>query len=343
MTTPAPSRLHYIDFMKGLCILFIVIHHTDHGLFDLIGENTNATLQSFRIPMYYFISGIFFKAYEGFSDFVRRKVNTMIIPLVFFFMLTILLIALVNLMPFLHDIFHPITLHLIVKCPERVNLPLWFLVSLFEVNIIYYPLQQFLKRERWLAVVVILLSVGGYLLAINHLFLPCWLDTALLGLPYFVMGSMIHHLGQLKPHRLDRYGWIVLLVVLACIYPFAQAIDIRARVLPNYFYLYFVPALSILALLWACKPLQYVPVICYFGRYSLVVLGTHFPLIRLVANILYRIDHHAGLTGHCETLAVVLIIELALIWLLTRYLPHFTAQKPLFEKGWRPVWHNFCQ
>lgn len=340
MTTPAPPRLHYIDFMKGLCILFIVINHADQRIFGLLGEHTNYVLESFRIPMYYFISGVFFKTYDGFGDFVRRKVNNILVPLLFFYLLSCLIICFSQWFAPLQRTFgsfewsmfiDPLTQRL-----WRANVPLWFLLSLLEVNIICYLLHQHVSNLwlRWF--IVIPLSLFGYYLSANHFNAYFLFDTALLGIPYFMLGSQVKRLGGLEPSRHDRWGWVALLLVLAAIYPFAQEINFWRQVMPNYLYLYAVPTMSILALTWCCKRLRYVPVICYIGRYSLVVLCTHMPIMFLVERCVHHFSiNPTSVATSMVTVAVIVLVELPLIWLATRYLPHFTAQKPLFEKGWQ--------
>jgi len=79
----ATKRIAYVDFMKCLCIMLIVMYHIDHDFFDCLAPNLNNALQAFRLPMYYFISGLFFKRYAGFADFTRRKVNNILVPFVF--------------------------------------------------------------------------------------------------------------------------------------------------------------------------------------------------------------------------------------------------------------------
>lgn len=63
--------------------MLIVMYHIDHEFFNRLAPNMNNALQAFRLPMYYFISGIFFKLYQGFLDFTRRKVNNILVPFVF--------------------------------------------------------------------------------------------------------------------------------------------------------------------------------------------------------------------------------------------------------------------
>lgn len=346
MPTTSKPRIHYIDFMKGLCILFIVISHTDDTLFALAGKNLNFTLESFRIPMYYFISGIFFKLYDGFGDFTRRKVNNIIVPMVFFFLASVLFRWLGQYLPPAQHYYGDFKWSMLWQpLSERqwdCNVPLWFLLSLFEVNIIYYLLQKLLPNHWWVALVALVMAAGGYACAMNHIGLPLLLDTALVGLPYFILGSSTKRLGGLAERNFDRWGWVALLVVLLVLYPFAQDINILQQRLPAYLYLYLIPPIAILALFWACKPLPYIPVINYIGRYSIVVLCTHYPLIRplhrMVKTMLLKQGIHDEALTSVLMLVLLLVIELLFIWSLTRLLPWFTAQKPLFGQRWRPAW-----
>ena len=43
---------------------------------------------TFRMPLYYFLSGLFFKPYNGFFNFAIRKANKLLIPFFFFYFCT---------------------------------------------------------------------------------------------------------------------------------------------------------------------------------------------------------------------------------------------------------------
>lgn len=353
---PAPlakkERIPYIDFMKGLCIIFIVTNHINGNFLPL---DLNRSLMSFRIPMYYFLSGLFFKLYDGFGDFTRKKVNNIVLPLLFFYFLAVAEAFFIKVWPLQLDTpirFDASRVLDIFTDPRThgagnwyFNAVLWFLMSLFWVNIIYYVLQKYLKRW-WLVAVVFALSLVGYYLGVHKKPLLYMLDTALVALPYFMLGNMVKQHGLMQRNKsIDRWGALVLLVVGVGVYLWAhyvqQSIDLLQQMLPYYWWLYLIPFASILSLFWACKNLPWIPVICYIGRYSLVVLGTHFLILRPMAFAilygwykvmpfpLYRIQLW------WLTLIGVLLVELVVIWVFIRLFPHFTAQKEFFKEGWR--------
>lgn len=128
--------------MKGMCILLIVGQHISP---ESIYGDCNHMLMSFRIPLYYFLSGLFFKTYDGFSDFLRRKVNNILVPFAFFYLMACGLAIVCS------DVLHLDRLGLIGDTWEwkylldpfylndyHYSVALWFLLSLFWVNILYY-------------------------------------------------------------------------------------------------------------------------------------------------------------------------------------------------------------
>ena len=325
------KRIVYIDFMKGVCILLVVVFHLDN---DAYGVHTNEMLQSFRIPMYFFLSGLFFKTYDGFVDFTRRKLNNIIIPLVFFMLLS-LCYAFVK--EFYKSGYSFLQAFSLIPNPIEYNVPLWFLVVLFEVNIIYYLLQKILPR---IAVIVaaILLSAVGYYFATNGHFFFLYLDIAFVAMPFFILGSESRKLGLLEkgPHILVRLAMVV--VVVAVLYFFAQTINLYGRTYPSYLRLYVLPCMSILTLMFVCQYIKRpVPVISHCGRYSIVILGTHALLAGHVYTFCTSLLPSLSGTAWMNLimLIIVIAIEYPIIYLFRKYVPRLTAQEPFFYENWK--------
>ena len=333
-------RIAYIDFMKCLCIMLIVMYHIDHGFFNYLAPHLNDALQAFRLPMYYFISGIFFKLYDGYADFTRRKVNNILVPFVFFvafaFVVRLLehgLRLIVGADPLdvqLTQLVEPFYLR---YWPNTT--PLWFLLSLFWVNVIFYAMQRWIKPLWGLLLSTALISVVGYELGVHGVQLPLMFDTSLVALPYFVLGWGVKRLGGLEPSKWDRWGWIALLLVAMPIYWLSDFMNLHFQVLPAYWKLYVLPFVAILALFWACKSLTHIPVMCHYGRYSLIILGTHPLILQPIRFLLLRQGMESGVTLTLVVFVLTMLIEWPLIWLLKTYAPRFTAQEAFFKPGWK--------
>ena len=191
---------------------------------------------------------------------------------------------------------------------------------------------------------MVAIAAVGYILGVNKIKLPYMLDTSLVALPFFMLGSLVKQHGYLKANKHDKWGFAVLAAVGVCVYLWAhyvqQSIDLFQQMLPDWWWLYLVPFCSILALFWASKNLPRLPVICYIGRYSIIVLGTHYFLLRPIGFVLlygwYRVMPEGMPLYKIEwwwlTLIVVLVVELGVIWVMISVFPHLTAQKELIRK-----------
>ena len=322
--------------MKGFCILLIVAFHIDNDIFPL---RINLMLQSFRIPMYYFLSGMFFKQYDGFVDFVRRKTNNIVVPYVFFMLLTCVVHCVMWYAcgaswmgewewssfadPFLRRYYH-------------YNTPLWFLISLFEVNVLYYVLLQICpKRTGRYALIMLLAFVAWYFRKFPVFNNPLFLDTALMALPYFVLGSEVKSAGFIaKNAKYDKWGLVVIVPLLVLLYFVSSKINLLIQSEPKFYRLYVVPFVAILGLFWFSKNMPKLPIITFIGRYSIVVLGTHILMIKFMARLAELISATAfnGVAvNNWLVYAMVVGGELALIPIMIRVFPKFLAQEELIK------------
>ena len=72
------QRIEYIDIAKGICIILVVYAHIDTTILDY---KIGIFFDSFRMPLYFFLSGLFFKQYSGIFEFTIKKINNLIVPL----------------------------------------------------------------------------------------------------------------------------------------------------------------------------------------------------------------------------------------------------------------------
>ena len=73
------KRIDFVDLAKGICILLVVLYHINLPIPFM--EMTSC----FRMPLYFILSGLFFKDYGGFKFFFVKKTNKLAIPWFFFY------------------------------------------------------------------------------------------------------------------------------------------------------------------------------------------------------------------------------------------------------------------
>lgn len=329
------QRLAYVDFMKGMCILFIVAFHIDN---DIYPHRVDLMLQSFRIPLYYFLSGVFFKHYDGFFDFLRRKFNNIIVPYVFFMVLTCVVHCAAHYV-FAADWMGEWTWKSFLDpfCTRyyHYNTPLWFLISLFEVNVAYYVISKMCPRRSGRYALILLLAFVALCFRKYPIFNnPAFIDTVFIAMPFFVLGSDVKSHGCLARSKYDKWGLLVIVPVMAWLYFCSPKINLLIQSEPPFWRLYLFPFVAVLAFFWFSKNMPRVPIVTYIGRYSIVVLGTHILLIKFARQALQWLlvgQMHFNEVNEWLIFALVVAAELVVIPIAIRLFPQFLAQKELVK------------
>ncbi|MBE6321656.1 MAG: acyltransferase [Bacteroidales bacterium] len=300
------KRIEFIDLAKGFCILLVVAHHvsTDYAVCQV------GTL--FRMPLYYFLSGLFFKTYGSFADFTIKKINRLIIPMVFFYA--------------------------IGKALGHLNVPYWFLLSLFEVNIMSYWLIKIAKDKTWL-VTTLFFAVGavGYTLGRIDIKVPLYIGPSLTCAPFFIVGYLLRKkTSLLYPNNFDKY-WILtfiacIAVVVVTFMTNGDMVSIITNRIPYNIVAFYVAALcGIMGVLTIAKRIGHMPYISYIGRYSIILLGTHFLVTVLIREHVENYFGKGTLANDVVLFLLCVAICSILIPVLTKTLPWFTAQKDLIK------------
>ena len=156
-------------------------------------------------------------------------------------------------------------------------------------------------KNEWLRGVLVF-GIGGIgvLLGTYHLFLPCYIDSAMSALPFFYCGYLLKKTPLLYPNIYDKYNalWIVLFYGVAlCIARWFDDPYIHFStnsIIGNWILGIILSLSDVMAVLFLCKTIKHIPFVSYFGRYSSIPLCTH-PLVSLpLKYILIRFNISGG-------------------------------------------------
>lgn len=324
------ARIGYIDLLKGICITLVVLFHCH---VPISSPKVTFMLENLRMPLYFFLSGLFFKEYGGFVDFSIRKIDKLIVPYLFF--------AVIFIVPDLL-LLNPEEFNRIVTLdywkeallwPRNHNL--WFLRSLFFANIFFFLFRKAVGQLHiaWQLIVAILIAwiVDHFT---HHLQVPSQTDlglywlmnaaTAITVIPLFIVAHYARSKGLLQL-RLSPFMTIALLLLFATIWYFAtdSIVALNVNAVGRSILRFYVASLSAIATAWLiARAIGYIPLISYIGRYSLIVLGVH----------IFVVDYGLSVGLDPWLLAGITIIAMPpLIWLLKQFVPWATAQRPLFQ------------
>lgn len=170
LSAPGAGRYPWVDYAKGIAIIFVVYRHVIYGLLYRGIEITpalmdaNEMLYGFRMPLFFFLSGLFFASSvlrKGADNFLISRVNTLLYP---YLVWAVIQLTLQLLFSEYTNFKKGIGNYLDILIHPRSMLQLWYLLALFNVSALYLFADQVLKLRAWMQLIigVVLLSLKPF-------------------------------------------------------------------------------------------------------------------------------------------------------------------------------------
>lgn len=327
------KRIVFIDLVKGICILLVVASHIG-GIFDEMDQYH--MIASFRMPLYFFITGIFFKSYEGLFGFFIRKVNKLLIPFAVFYvggwigkwLVATLISGVFQKTPQLSDLLVIFEKHTLID----YNPPIWFLVALFNCSLLFYVVHFLRHRMKLMLLLACAIGVVGFTLGKLRIELPLYIDVAMTALPFYAMGFWIRRFNFfLQPSRFDKYIPLIIPITLFVLYEFASVPGMRTNHYSgNIVQFYVAGTAGILTIMLIGKFFRSAPIISYLGRYSVITLCVHAFFQTIFIRFLPK--YISNLWIYDFTMLFLLVgLSILSTPILVRVMPQFVAQKEMFK------------
>jgi len=326
------QRIDYIDLAKGFCIILVVFNHSCRiaGLERYPLHDATCIM---RMPLYFFLSGLFFKPYDSYKGFLIRKINKLLIPFLFFRIVSCIITPFVNNTPFE---WHKLCdfLYAPLSAP---NTPIWFLMCLFWLNQMFYGIYVIGSKSKFPITVIaglsLLLGISGFKLGQTPYNINAMnIGTAMTATPFFCAGYLFKsHTDILYPNKWDKY--LPLFIILCAGYTIwlaKPASYFENQYDANIWVTYTCALAGVLCVMFISKLINYLPLVSYFGRYSIMILVTHIPIVQRLVVVLNYYELSIGWQIFFSTL-IVMLSYLIFIPLMKKYLPYVTAQKDLIN------------
>lgn len=185
------KRLYFVDEARGLAMLVVVSWH-------ILGIHSSWT-DSWVMPVFFFIMGLFYKQESSLKHVTIKKINTLLIPLVFF-SIPALGMSLVQdgCLETLKTIANPY---------RNINGSSWFLVCMSFCYIVYWTINKITNNGKQSILLSLIVSLIGFYSSQMHLMghrivLPFYISTALTMMFIIEMGR-----GSKKYILADKGGY----------------------------------------------------------------------------------------------------------------------------------------
>ena len=202
-----------IDVLRAIAILFVIFGHVTH-----IGE-LRQYIWSFHMPLFFFISGFLFNRnkYESTRAFLKVKINGLIIPYIFFCLITLVYWILIESRVRSWGMTWYMEVYGIIYGTYSAeymlfNSAMWFLPCLFSMELLYWFVSKI--ESTWKIVFVLLFANILGMTAKDYLsWLPWGINSAMISMIFFGFGNLIKTKTSFWAN-LKWYYWVLTVSVM---------------------------------------------------------------------------------------------------------------------------------
>ena len=135
----------------------------------------------------------------------------------------------------------------------------------------------------------------------------------------------------LFPHRFDKWIPLFMAMALTIMYFTATTPGMRTNSYTGNIAQFYIAALAgIFMIMLFCKRIKHISVISYLGRYSVITLGIHGPILHFGGQFVSRYIHNEWVLSF-TLLFVTLAICIVLTPFFLKVMPQVVAQKDLIK------------
>ena len=327
-----PKRIVWVDYMKALSMMCVVLYHTQ------IQADVKTLSNIIALPAFFFVSAFFTNTELDFFPFWKKKTLRLLIPYIFFGIFSWVAWLFIG-RKFGADAevnkewWSPLMGLLIGDVRYLIqNRPLWFICCMISMEWLYYLLSRITHPiVRWSSIVGI--GISGCVLA-RYGFNMVWeITAAMIVLPVYALGSTYGKRLMKKTQTYKTTLLVLLLLVSAAGvtigYFFNPKIHIAMCQVGNPA-LFYITTLAVVGFWFSVAVLVErvfgtLPFLTFIGQNTLLILCTHIPLFGLIKGLLMichiPLSFYSTNIGSLTLWGCSLILSLPLVYALKRFFP----------------------
>ena len=336
----------WIDYAKVIGIILVIAGHLTFA-----DNGAKRFIFAFHMPLFFFISGYLHRSGDSISAGVKKDVQRLLLPYVYFYLISYVLWFAANFLKHRHDGLNTVIHDGIVKpmlgmllgvgyetdISLSVNHPVWFLVGLFVVKLIYTGLEKLCKGNK-LYIATGLAVLTGIMVWLKLLGTDLWfsVDSAILALPFLFAGVLVKVYGNIKlwfkNNLLNLFYFAVLAFATAGVIYFNGGSDVNGTNWGNNLALFYIGGLTGSFMIFAISFVlgQYPnKFILFVSANTLVLLGTQVEVKSIAVSGLnavgYKLPEKLDGTQVVVITLAVLILSLPVMYIIDKYFPFLSG------------------
>ena len=289
------EREKSIDILKGIGIILVIVGHIQ----EYIPKNFLIYLYSFHMPLFFYISGYLYKErYENLNtkDYIKKRAKQLVYPYITLLVISFLwlIIENYNIISIIKFILSFIYSNYIFET-NYVG-AVWFLLCLFNVEIIYFFIRKSKVRKYTGLIIIIIFCIGVIFSKLAIFRLPFWLDIVPFGILFYHLGHLIKKNKKVQYSLLVK---IILTVLFICISiitivlnfdycyndKFLGRIDMLYLHFGNYIYFIIGAMAGIFTWQIIAEIIKQNNILEWIGRNTLLIMGTHLIILSKLTSI----------------------------------------------------------
>lgn len=332
------SRNDYIDFLKGVGILLMILGHHENIVKNWI--------YSFHMPLFFILSGIFHKNEKTFLDFMKKKAKSLLIPyfifsgILFTFWLVIgrkfgeAAINNTSIKESFIGIFYGVGKVKGISSMEWGG-PLWFLLCLFIISNIFYFLSELeLKKVIYIEIFLFFISIISQ--KYIPILLPWNIQRAFIDIIFYSIGYYFKDfINNQNDKNFMKIGLTCLLINLGIYFDKKIFSTLKNY---NIDVVYLIGGLfGSFAVIELFKFIKKNRIVQYLGKNTLVLLAFHGRAMTFIKFIIIIILEKELIEGKVGIDIVYSVIQIFLclpaIFIFNKYFPYLIGKGVLHSKS----------
>ena len=304
------DRLFYLDVVRGIGILLIVLGH--------ISTEKNIIVRyaySFNVALFFIVTGYLLKFKNKniyIKDQLKNKFTTLIIPYYFFslfFILTNIFINGLNIKNMVSEI-----AQILMFIPSNA---LWFLPALFFAEV-FFTIWRKIKMNIIKITMFISFFTIPYLIGfINYNFILLVLGRAMVGTGFIIMGYISFNIINTK--NIKKYIPIFLILITFIISFILNGVDFDLYSLSfgNLFLYFFNGVIASISIIAIIKEVKVNKILEFYGKNSMIIMCTHQCFLMILDKFYnYRDSDFVSQLG---IFFIIILIEHLIINIINKY------------------------